>query len=495
MAKLQLLQNRYTRMVQDLPRHQLPPGAMWSITDAFPNQVGSGDSASATTAPLRRRGPWVQISNFGDVNAPWKSLAIANKNNGSLAYLAVDSAGKGWLTGTGVASALTGTANPAEQIVMIADKFIMPLAASGGASAVRKWAVSGSTIADLGGSPPAARFATIHKSRLVLGNSSSLPTTVWFSAVQDPETWDADSFITTTYRVLGLASLGTSILVFSANNVEIIRGSTPPSTLSDGDMSLTALFDQGLVDARSIVTVDSSVVWAGLNGVYMSDGAAIEDLTATAGISQHWRANVENASTVAAGVFKGWYIVSLTGSGITYAIRLADKTAVLLQNVNAWDFASFTSSSLQQMWFTPTIVNGASGNAGDLFQIFEPPITDQADGNGGAAAMVVEYPFFEGSPGSRRWKNIYLGAECSVSGIAAVSYVTTSDAPYASYVNAKNDDGTTFFLHPVSNTRARFKVPIRVASSGIGVKVVCGTSDFSLYSLEADVHEREPSRS
>ncbi len=58
-----------------------------------------------------------------------------------------------------------------------------------------------------------------------------------------------------------------------------------------------------------------------------------------------------------------------------------------------------------------------------------------------------------------------------------------------------NDDGSTFKILPATGFQ-RVKIPARVASAGIGLKIsqVGVANDLKVYDIEADVHEREPSR-
>ena len=60
MAQPQLLQDNFTRMIQDLPRDQLPTDAAWLIRDFIPNLGFT--PGSSFVGRLARRGGWKYAS-------------------------------------------------------------------------------------------------------------------------------------------------------------------------------------------------------------------------------------------------------------------------------------------------------------------------------------------------------------------------------------------------------------------------------------------------
>jgi hypothetical protein len=139
-----------------------------------------------------------------------------------------------------------------------------------------------STIADLGGSPPGAKYVSIHKSRIVLANGrvagSDYPARVWFSPTPDPETtWDTtNSWIDVARPITGLASLQNALLIFSSGHLQRITGDTPPPGTN---MVLEPVGDIGCPDARAIIVQDANCIFANPTGVFLTNGAGFQNLT------------------------------------------------------------------------------------------------------------------------------------------------------------------------------------------------------------------------
>lgn len=480
MAKVSLLQSRYGQAVQDLPRHLGPQGAVWQYTDCFPN-LG---------APVRKRGGRVAVSPTIASGAILNTLAWAPFAAGSQ-LIVVD-----WNPGTPVAylidpdavtkTALTGSPGLSYHPTFFEDLLILPNFE--GASGPKKYSGSGS-FANLGGSPPSGTYATTHKSRLVLAASAALPNTVWFSAVADPETWDADAFITTTYPIRGIASLGSSILVFSQSHVEIIRGSTPPNSAgTTGDMTLDPLFEVGTSSARTIFVHEARAVWASETGIYVTDGAALDDLTKLGGFNQKWTGQFLTSGVASgiAGFLNGWYFINIASS--FYAVNLETKVWGQFSHLpaDARAFAAGDRNELYTSWQTK--VEKYSG-------LFAPASANNTDVTSGGPNLVLETEFFRGNPGSRRWKNLYIGVDLDASAgtYLKVSYVTSPEA--TSYTDIVDDAGAVIQIPPTTGYQ-RVKIPFGVAAPGIGLKItqVGAANDLKIYDIEADVIEREASR-
>lgn len=480
MAKVSLLQSRYGQAVQDLPRHLGPQGAVWQYTNCFPN-LG---------APVRKRGGRVAVSPTIASGAVLRTLAWAPFAAGS--KLIVIDMNPGTPVGYIIdPDAVTKTAiggTPVESHTPVFFHDLLILCDFNLVSSPKKYAGSGS-FAALGGSPPVAAYATTHKGRLVLAHSTALPNTVWFSAVEDPETWDADAFITTTYPINGIASLGNSILVFSQSHVEIIRGSTPPNSAgTTGDMTLDPLFEVGTAGARTVAVHEGRAVWANETGIYVTDGAAIDDLTKLGGFNQKWTTQfvVLGPTGGIAELLNGWYFINVTGDD--YAVNLETKTWIVMTNLptDARVVALGDRAEMYSTW---------QSKVEKYSPLFSPAAANASDVTGGAVTMVLETEFYRGNPGSRRWKNLYIGVDLDASAgtYLTVSYVTSPEA--TSYTDITDDAGAVIQIPPTTGYQ-RVKIPFGVAAPGIGLKItqVGAANDLKIYDIEADVIERESSR-
>src|SRR5512139_2292249 len=146
MAKVNLLQDQFARMVRDVERNQLPKGAAWTIQDAFPHQ----------DAALRNRGGWIHYSDDISATVATASYVIGGiyadqlatprlvivDEDGNLARVAVDGTGDVTNIGAGVVT----LQNPIQLGGLIV------VTASDGTTAPKSW--DGTTLQNLAGSPP-----------------------------------------------------------------------------------------------------------------------------------------------------------------------------------------------------------------------------------------------------------------------------------------------------------------------------------------------------
>src|SRR4029077_5224394 len=154
------------------------------------------------------------------------------------------------------------------------DKLI--LADGRGALPPKKAYLSAGTVAvaDLGGSPPAAKVSTVLLGHLVLANSTANPNRVWFSPIPDIEAaWDtANSWFDVPHEVTGLASVQGALIIFTRGETWRVIGDVPPGHPTF-NMQLQPAGTPGCVDARSIVKMNGLVYFAHESGMYYTNGA------------------------------------------------------------------------------------------------------------------------------------------------------------------------------------------------------------------------------
>lgn len=486
--KTTLLQSDYGRgSVRDLARHLLPKNAAWKTVDFLPNYG----------APLRKRGGYGDASPALSGAASTGVVAYAPFSSGPQ-LVAVDDRGHVFkVTSPSSATDMTtGAVNTAslqlQRPVFFEDLLIMPN--QDGATAPGKY--DGSANPDfLGGSAPTGKYAEAYKSRLLLAGSAADPNNIWFSDVLDPESWDtANSFIPVTQPIKGITALRNAILIFSDGMTERIRGDSPPP---GGDMILEPAFQEGCVDARSIVSLGERVVWANGNGVWISDGAAADNLIELGGLLQYWVTLLEGYDpatwTVSAGTIHGYYIVTIT-DGTTFVeglmCHLQSRTWSFLSNIKATMFAEAYGTT-PELYFSM----GGRPRIGKLGQIFEPDSTNQSDADGTDVEPYIETVFYRGTPASRRFKDIIVGNHMEVdSGSSTHLEVSVITSPEdTSYATLCEDDGVTPLEIAATGAKARSKVAARLASDGIGLKIAqSGPShETMLFDIEATQHERE----
>lgn len=329
-----------------------------------------------------------------------------------------------------------------------------------------------------------------YKSRLVIADSDTL----YFSDILDPENYDVDSFVKATHPITGLAALSNMIAIFSSGHVERLRGTTPPSTLTDGDMTLEPAFSEGCIDARSIVVYQDMMIWANKNGVHISDGAATPvNLINVGGIRDYWHALMEAYSpnwTLAGGIFKGRYVLAVTDGtgnpGIAFMCDLAKKTWSLLNNIPAAMFSEIQGATSDLLM----AVSNANyiGSCAPMFD----PLSGSADGNGIPVEPILELAFFRNGTGSSRWRELFLGLDFnSDSGQIQVFYTTRPDD--TDYPVPMSSDPAIPIQISGTDGYERVRIPIRAAANGLGIKIVQAgeSTQTALFDLEAVTRVRE----
>lgn len=483
MASPNQLQRSWDKGVKrDFARNALPPNTAWNAVDLIPN-LG---------APLRERGGWTNASNDIAAVTATASYVIGGLNAPFLAgtkLLAIDEDGRLYSiasngTVTDIGAAVAVSQNP----VFHRDKAIIP--AAGGSTAPKYY--DGSTLGNLGGSPPNAVYATVSTDRTVLGRTSANPNRIWFSDPGDPAGWDTTNvYWDFNDPVTGMAALRSAILVFHDSTISRLRGTTPPP---DTDMiSDDPMFNVGCTDARSIVTFGDRVIFANPEGIFITDGSAEPaSLTDLCGMTTYWQELLSGYTTASwtltAGVLRGYYFICVM-DGTTFK----DAAMIDMRRESWWRLSNVDARA---MWGAEGAADelyfGRRGAArvGKLSPIFMPSSTVKNDGDGDAVAAVFESPFYEGKQGEKGWRRLYVGMELT-------DYASDNPTVAVSYVKTPEETSYTALTGSLaeSTTRTTRKKDLGFAADGVAFKLTrANAGDFLLYSLEAEVQAREASR-
>ena len=510
---LTALQNSWINGVKkDHPRNQMPPGSCWDAVDLILNYG----------APLRVRGGWAHHSqDIASVTATASQIrggvfAVFSTSAGgsSQKCVAVDEDGLVFdattasstvLIGTGVTISQNpvfhgGTAASAGTIVYTG-LVIIPDAT--GAAVPKKY--DGTTLSDLGGTPPKARRASVYKDFTVLGNgkvgTTEFPNRAWFSPEGDPDVavsgavtaWDTtDSWIDFSQPIKGFGATKNALLVFGDSTVSRIRGSTPPP---DEDMVVDdPLFQIGLLDPFSIVEHKESIFWCAPEGVFRSDGVVLDDLTKKGGILRHWLDLVKDATstwTFAAGVIRDHMVITVMDGATFKDCLLVDlQSYAWTRHLNV-DAQSFWTGLLNQ---ADELYWGRRGAArvARLSSIFNVGnLTYKLDGDGDAVAGVLETPYYTlGKPGLKRIRRVYVGYETT-------DYATDNPAVTISYVLTPEETSYTAISPTLAEqtTYKRKRLPVLKRAPGIAFKLAkANAGDFLIHDLTLEQHPLRPAR-
>lgn len=514
MAQVQNAQNSWINgMKRDFPRDQMPPHTAWNLVDEILNYG----------APLRQRGGWTHHSNdLSSVVATASyvrggAYAIFSSSGGGTLprNVAVDEDGRvfnvttaGAATDIGAGVTIVqnpvfhgGTAAQPASPAVYTGLLIIPDGT--GAAVPKKY--DGTTLSNLNGTPPKARYAAVYKDFTVLGNgtvgTTLFPNRTWFSPEGDPDVavsgsvtaWDTtDSWIDFSQPIKGYGATKNALLVFGDSQVARVRGSTPPP---DEDMVVDdPLFQVGLLDAFSIVEHKESIFWAAPEGVFRSDGVVLDDLSKKGGMLRYWLDLVSAATstwTFAAGVIRDHMALCVMDGTTFKDFFLIDLQSYVWTRHSNFDAISFWTGLNAQ---ADELYWGRRGAARvSAFDSIFAKVGDsayKADGDGDAVLPVIETAFFElGRPGLKRVKNCYVGHEitdyAADNPTVAVSFITTPEE--TSYTSAGSlDEATTYRRERVGISRQAYGVALKFARSGAG--------DFLLYDIGYDAHPLEPSR-
>lgn len=482
MAKVQPLQRRFAKgMRRDTPRVDLPNDVAFNLIDWIPDhgaplrKRGGDTYASQNLTSVKATASYVTAGIYAPFSGGGKNIAI--DEDGEL-YVIVSDAST-----TDVGAAVTVHQNP----VFHRDRIIIP--ATGGSTTPKTY--DGTTLANLGGSPPTGTIAGVHKDRTIIARSNTNLNRLWFSDAGDPQAWDTtNTYVDVSYPPTGLASIRNSILIFSIGATERLVGSTPPP---GSDFTFGPLFDEGVhvQTTRSICYWGDNILFANPSGVFITDGSALGDITKEAGMLTYWRDTVmasfsEATYNVCGGVYSGFYFLSIMdGATLIDAamIDIARRTWYRLSNWDAW--AMWSRSGPDELY----VGRRDAARVSKTSSIFSPTAANKNDADGAAVVPVYEGPFFQGDEMELiRWRRGYLEYDtrdaASDNPTLTLSYVTSPEA--TSYTAV-----ATAFSKTTVQTKARRDIGKKALGIGFKLHQTNASSDTRVYAVGAELHALE----
>lgn len=473
-------------MQRDASRYDV---TAWNLVDWIP---GLG-------APLRKRGGWTygsDASGGGAVDAD--AVSYAPFTTGDKLVL-IDNLSALYTVNlsTNALTSIGTVVQPGQQPFVHRDKLIIP-AYDG--SVAPKYYDGASTVGNLAGSPPSAKYGCVFKDFSVLAATPAQPTALYFSDPGDPTVWDTTNSVwKTSYPVTGVAPMRNAILIFSSGHTERLRGSIPPP---NSDFVLEPAFDHGCIDARSIATYGDFVIFASTEGVFLTDGAVPVDLTVAGGISTYWRDTMRSYASgwhIAAGVYAGYYIISIMNNFSFVDCLVCDlnrRQWFRMANVKGYMF-SHALGTAEELY----MASAASGRVIKLSSCWNPSGTVKNDADGTAVAPVLETPFYRGltriyrrwvpSQGYETWKNAYLSYDLRDQ---------ASDDPTLTLQYIRSPELTSYTTAgaaiPETTKASRVVRKLGFRERGIAFKVfqTGASADTVLHSIEGEYQANEASR-
>jgi len=464
-------------MRQDVPRHMLAENAAWNLVDIVLGVDG-----------LQERGGYVYSSpDLSTVKATASYIVsgMAAPFSAAEQNICLDEDGELYKVTSSTVATDIGAAFAAVSLSFHRENVIIP----DPAGSLGPKTYNGSTVAALGGSPPAGKYACVFNDWSVLGCSGALPNRIWFSAAGDPATWDTtQAWVDADQKLVGLAAVSGAVLGFTDQGVERWSGTIAPP---GSDFTHRILTTGSPAYSRSITQTGQNVCWASRDGIFMTDASSVYDLSYDCGLKTYWKdllaADTANAWNVSAGILADRYLVLSVMNGATQIGSLVIDIPLR----RAW---RWTNIDAQGMWSSgPKLYFGRRGAAyvGELTSTFEKSGTYKADGDGTIVTSVIETRYFQGPSGLKTWRAVYptydLRDAATDNPTFQLSYVLSPEA--TSYTNVGSP-----LTETTASTRAR--VEVNKKSEGIGLKLTCSgaSADFRLYGIDADVYGMERSR-
>lgn len=512
MATPVLLQNNFSLgMKQDQARNRQPLNTLWNAVDVILNYG----------AALRQRGGWsYQSQDIASITSTAASIRggiyaiFSTTAGGELARnIAIDEdgyvydatiAGSASGIGAGVQIAQNpiyhgGTAVTAATPVFTG---IVIIPDATGANVPKKY--DGTTLGNLNGTPPKARYAGVYKDYTILANgtvgSTYYPNRIWFSPPGDPDVavsgavtaWDTEnSWIDFSLPVRGFGPLKNACLIFHEEQISRVRGSVPPP---DEDMVVDdPLFNIGLLDTFSISTYKDNVYWCAPEGVFRSDGVIIDDLTKKGGMLRYWLDLIDDATatwTFSTGVQRDTLFITVMDGATfkdAFMVDLQSLAWTRLSNIDALSlWTGMYAKSDELYWGRKNAARVC--RLSTIFNVGSS--TYKTDGDGDAVLPVVETAFYEvGRPGLKRFRRLFVGADvhdyATDDPTITVQYLTSPEA--TSYTTAGTVSESTAYL--------RSKIPLSTRGPGVGLKFTkANAGDFLLHDIGVEIITQEPSK-
>lgn len=469
-------------MIQDMPRSSIPVGGVFDATDFLLDQPGLA---------RKRGGTSYQGSAMGANTAASPMVAAPEFPTGTkVISLAAD--GHVYDVTTGATDAGALGISTVDTPKLYVDKLIVP--ASDGTTSPKKITAPGGTvtIASLGGSPPAGKYVTIYASRPVIGNSAANPNRAIFGPVPNIEsTWDVNSYIDFDHSLTGLGAVQGVMLGFSGGFTERVIGGVPPDITGE-NMSRQVIGSVGCCDARSIANWGGYIVFAGQDGVYVTNGAGFDGVMEKSdgsGILSYWRAlyasAVAGSASICGGIYSRNYyhlsVVKSDGTLLDYLIcYLPRKAWMRATNIKATMFASSATGSDELYCSTNT------NRVLKLSGIYVPSGTNKNDADGTAVTPVLKLRMMGEGISPKRYGHGHVTLDmrdAATDNPTMTVKVATGIEADSGYANVQ--EGATI-AETTKSTRKRFVVNKESQAANLSFTQTNASSKTEIYAVELD---------
>ncbi len=298
---------------------------------------------------------------------------------------------------------------------------------------------------------PAAFYSAIHLLRLVLANTIANPNRIFFSPLLDPNlAWDSTAYVDADHPITGLASLGSTLIVFSEGYTEKYTGSVPPPGTDFVHSYVGAV---GCTDARSISTHEGGVIFANPTGVYSTAGVGFTNLM-EGRIATYWRDTVmsgyvQSTWTITTGVLARRFLWVT----VLNASRTLVGTLVCDLATGAWGRVSTPPA----MMYATSVAgggdlyasDGALGGPVSLASTLRPTAANKVDATSAAVTPSLELRPFGGGPGITAFGKGHITydmrdaasdnptlAVTTAAGIEAPTYAAVAESPLGETTDA-----------------------------------------------------------
>lgn len=479
-------------MKRDMARDSMPEASLWNAENVLPERLGTR---------LRKRGGYNHASaSISAVTASASYIAagiFAPYSDGD-SNLCFDEDGRVYeiesTTGTENIGAVVATLNP----VFYDNKVIVP--DSAGSTAPKQITRSSGThsVTALGGSPPAGKYALIYKDVLWLAAPAASSKRIFFSTAGDPtDTWDTtNKWLDVSYPITGMGALNNAVFVFGLGRTARIRGSIPPP---DTDFIVDdPIFDVGCTDVRSICNYRDKILWANAEGIYISDGTALADLTRLAGMKTWWQDimdGTEGFTTGSSYTVSGWTIaMEVFADALFYSVLSgSSEVDAGIVDLQSYTWTRFKNIDAVAMWRRPYPEEVFWGRRTDsrvagTAQMFAPASANSADADGTVVLPTIETGYFMGDDLQKTVRRVALSYDLRDPGSANPTLTV-------SYILSPELTSYTALSPTLAETTAigRKVLPINKTGRGVAFKIAQSgaSSDTRFYSVDLDMAERE----
>jgi hypothetical protein len=261
---------------------------------------------------------------------------------------------------------------------------------------------------------------------------------------------------------------------------------------------------QGTFDGRSVVPWRDQAVWANAQGVFMSDGSTLIDLTFQGGISLYYRSLISGFAfsqgwSATGGIYRDRYVLTIrnaAGSVLsTLACDLQRRVWTEWTNFPGGVFAHRSAgpgTSLfggdEELFFAHTSLP----RVGKVSSLWTPSTAFAADADGTAVLPSLETGFYKlDTDALKRLRRLFVGYDIRTAGASPLLQVSAVLSPELGLAYTALSD-----ILPTTTRYRRKQVRVGKQGLGLGLKIqqVTASADTRIYDIGIEGHPMDSSR-